>query len=160
MSKKATVTAKPGESTIHIERKFDAPREKVFKAMTTKELVEKWWVGPGYDVEVVELDIQEGGKWRYRNSKDGQSFDFFGTFHEVTAPERVLQTFEFSGLPERGHVSLDKMELTDNGDGTTTMHVTSSYFSVADRDGMIQGGMEDGMQNTYDTLDKVLAEMN
>lgn len=159
MSKKAKVTATPGESTIHIERKFDAPREKVFKAMTTKELIEKWWVGPGYAVEVVELDVRDGGTWRYRNSKDGQSFDFFGTFHEVTAPERVLQTFEFSGLPERGHVSLDKMELADNGDGTTTMHVTSSYFTVADRDGMIQSGMEDGMQNTYDQLDKTLAEM-
>jgi uncharacterized protein YndB with AHSA1/START domain len=69
-----------------------------------------------------------------------------------------VQTFEFLGMPERGHVSLEKMELHDTEDGKTKMTVTSSFFSVEDRDGMIQSGMEEGMQSTYDALDKVLAE--
>jgi uncharacterized protein YndB with AHSA1/START domain len=156
---KATVTVTPGEPIIHIERTFDAPREKVFKAMTTKELVEKWWVGPGYTIRVEEQDVRDGGKWKYVQTKDGQEFAFYGVYHEVAAPERVVQTFEFSGLPERGHVSMDKMELHETKDGKTKMTVVSTYFSVADRDGMVQSGMEEGMQNTYDALDKVLAEL-
>jgi hypothetical protein len=55
---KAIVTAKPGEPFVLIERDFNAPRDKVFKAFTTKELVEKWWVGPGYDVTVEKFDPQ------------------------------------------------------------------------------------------------------
>lgn len=154
---KATVTVNPGESTIHIERIFDAPREKVFKAMTTKELVEKWWTGPGYKVRLEEYEPREGGRWKIAHlAEDGSEFSFWGSFHEVTAPERVIQTFEFGGLPERGHVSLEKMELTELEGGKTKMTVVTSFFSVEDRDGMVQSGMEDGMQATYNALDEVL----
>jgi uncharacterized protein YndB with AHSA1/START domain len=154
----AKVTAEPGQATVIIERTFDAPRDKVFKAMTTKELVEKWWIGPGYDIRVEELDPRDGGTWKYVQSKDGQEISFFGSFHEVS-PERVIQTFEFDGLGERGHVSMDKMELTETPDGKTAMHITSTFFSVADRDGMLQSGMEEGMNNTYDALEKVLKDI-
>ncbi len=154
---KATVTP-AGDQSIHIERIFDATPDKIFKAMTTKELVEKWWVGPGYDIKVEHLDARDGGSWKYVQSKDGQSFSFFGSFHEVS-PTRVVQTFEFSGLPERGHVAIEKMELTEIEGGKTKMTVNSTYMTPADRDGMIASGMEDGLQNTYRQLDKVLAEM-
>lgn len=154
---KAKLTVNPGESTLSVERTFDAPRDKVFKAMTTKELVEKWWIGPNYDVKVAELDPREGGRWRFTQSKDGQSYDFFGVYHEIS-PERIVQTFEFTGLPERGHVSMEKLEMTEAG-GKTTIHVTTTFFSVADRDGMVGSGMEDGMNQTYDALDAVLANL-
>jgi uncharacterized protein YndB with AHSA1/START domain len=160
MSNKATVTANPGESTIHIERVFDAPREKFFKVVTSKELISKWWVGPGYDVAAEEMDVREGGKWKFvQTMADGSaSYEFFGVYHEIAPNERVVQTFEFSGLPERGHVILEKMELEDLEGGKTKLKVTQSFFSVQDRDGMLQSGMEEGMQNTYNQLDKVLAE--
>lgn len=153
---KAIVTAKPGESVIHIERTFDAPRDKVFAAMTQKEKVEKWWVGPGYQVRVEELDAREGGRWKYVQFKGDEQYEFWGVFHEVS-PERTIQTFEFGGLPERGHVSMDKAELIEE-DGKTKLFITSTYFSVADRDGMLQSGMEEGMNNTYDTLEQLLKD--
>jgi len=157
MSKKATVTANPGESVIHIERVFDAPRAKVFKAMTTKEIIEKWWLGPGYDIRVDEYEPRDGGKWRFvQKADDGKEYAFYGIIHEIAQDERIVQTFEFTGLPERGHVSMEKMELHDLDDGKTKMTVVSTFFSAQERDGMIQSGMEDGMQNTYDMLDKVL----
>lgn len=156
---KAKVTANPGESVIHIERMFDAPREKVFAAMTQKDKVEKWWLGPGYKVRISEMDVREGGSWKFvQTADDGKEYAFFGTYHEVTAPQRIIQTFEFDGLPERGHVSMEKMELADAGDGKTKMTVVSTFFSVDDRDGMIQSGMEEGMHQTYAALDKLLAE--
>lgn len=159
MSNKAKVTAEPGKSTIHIERVFDAPREKFFRTVTNKELIPKWWIGPGYDVRCEEMDVREGGKWRHvQKMEDGTEFAFFGVYHEVAQNERVVQTFEFSGLPERGHVILEKMELEDVDGGKTKLKVTQSFFSVEERDGMLQSGMEDGMQNTYDTLEKLLAE--
>ena len=159
MSKKAIVTVEPGTSTITIERVFDAAREKFYKVITNKDLISKWWIGPGYDVRCEELDVREGGKWRHvQTMKDGTEYAFFGVFHEVLPNERVIQTFEFSGLPERGHVILEKMELSDAEDGKTKLKVTQSFFSVQDRDGMVASGMEEGLQNTYDTLEKLIAE--
>ncbi|HLZ14609.1 MAG TPA: SRPBCC family protein [Candidatus Saccharimonadales bacterium] len=155
---KATVTTRPGEPFVVIERDFDAPRDKVFRAFTEKELVKRWWVGPGYEVSVELLDARDGGAWRFvQRDKDGKTFAFHGSFHRVS-PELTIQTFEFDGMPEPGHVSLDKMMLTEK-DGKTHMRVESVFMSVADRDGMIASGMEEGMQHTYNTLDDVLKEM-
>lgn len=127
---KATVTARPGESIIRIERIFDAPREKFFKVITSKDLIPKWWVGPGYDVQAEEMDVREGGRWKFvQTMQDGTKFAFFGCCHEIAAPERIVQTFEFSGLPERGHVILEKMEL-EAVEGTKT---TQSHASLLQR---------------------------
>jgi uncharacterized protein YndB with AHSA1/START domain len=149
---KATINAPEGQSIITIERTFDVPKDKLYKAISTRELIEKWWTGPGYEVRVEAFEPQEGGKWRYVQHKDGESFAFYGVIHEYS-PDRVVQTFEFSGLPERGHVIMEKMELSDLGDETTKLTVTQAFFSVEDRDGMLQSGMEEGMNQTYAVLE-------
>src|ERR1017187_4374309 len=108
---KANLSAKPGEQTLIIEREFDAPTDKVFKALTQKELVEKWWVGPGYDVRIETLEAYNGGSWKFvQTNKEGQEFSFHGVYPLVT-PELIIQTTEFDGLPEPGHVGIEKVEL-------------------------------------------------
>jgi len=157
---KATVTANPGESTIRIERTFDVAPEKFFRVITNKDLIPKWWVGPGYEVRVDEMDVREGGRWKFvQVMQDGTEYAFFGVYHEIAPAERVIQTFEFSGLPERGHVILERMEMQAAEGGKTKITTTQSFFSVQDRDGMLQSGMEEGMQNTYRVLDELLAEV-
>lgn len=156
---RATVTATPGGQNIVIERIFNAPRDRVFAAMTQKDKVERWWIGPGYDVRVEQLDARNGGTWKYvQSSKEGHEFSFHGVYHYVS-PELIIQTTEFDGLSEAGHVGLEKLELIDLGNGTTKMVSTGTFMSVADRDGMLQSGMEEGMQQTYAKLDEVLQEM-
>lgn len=159
MSNPVTVTAKPGESTITIERTFDAPTDKFYRVVTNKDLIPRWWTGPGYDVRCEEMDVREGGKWRHvQTMEDGTEFAFFGVYHEIAPEERIIQTFEFDGLPERGHVILERMVMEDAGEGKTKITVTQSFFSVQDRDGMLQSGMEEGMKKTYSNLDELLTE--
>jgi uncharacterized protein YndB with AHSA1/START domain len=156
---KATLIVKPGEQNIIIERIFNAPRDKVFAAMTQKEKVEKWWIGPGYDVKVERLDAYSGGSWKFvQTNQEGQEFSFHGIFHYVSR-ECIIQTTEFDGLPEPGHVGLEKMELFDLGNGKTKLVSTGTFMSVADRDAMIESGMEEGMQRTYEKLEEVLRDM-
>lgn len=159
--KKANVTAPAGASTIHIEREFDAPKAKLYKAMSTRELIEKWWTGPGYKVRVEELEPREGGKWRYVQYMDDKSaeFAFYGVYHEHSA-DRVVQSFEFSGLPERGHVILERMQMKELEGGRTLLTVDQSFFSAADRDGMMASGMEDGMNQTYAKLEELAANLD
>jgi uncharacterized protein YndB with AHSA1/START domain len=155
---KAKVTAPEGVPYVVIERDFDAPKDKVFTAMTRPELVAKWWVGPGYKVRVDKLEARDGGAWKFvQTDEKGQEWSFHGSYHTVS-PDMIIQTFEFDGLPEPGHVALEKMTLTEK-DGRTRMRVNATYMTQEDRDGMMASGMEGGMQNTYDQLDKVLADM-
>jgi uncharacterized protein YndB with AHSA1/START domain len=155
----AIVTAKPGEQTLLIEREFDAPRDKVFKALTQKDLVEKWWVGPGYEVTIEELDARNGGSWKFvQTNKAGQEFSFHGVYHLVS-PELIIQTTEFDGMPEPGHVGMERVELQDISKGRTKLVSIGSFATVEDRDGLIASGMEEGMQNTYNKLDEVLRDM-
>ena len=155
-----TVTAEPGKQEILISREFDAPRELVFKACTDPKLIPQWW-GPRYlSTEVDKMDVRPGGQWRFINRDvQGNEYAFHGVYHEVLAPERIIDTFEFEGLPETGHVILETMKLETLPGGRTRLTTQSVFQSVADRDGMLQGGMEEGLNDTYDRLAELLKTM-
>ena len=55
----------PTDEQILITREFDAPKHLVFKAVTTPELVKRWWHANRGEVTVAEIDLRVGGKWRY-----------------------------------------------------------------------------------------------
>jgi uncharacterized protein YndB with AHSA1/START domain len=80
-------------------------------------------------------------------------------YHEILAPERIIDTFEFEGLPETGHVTLETMKLEKLPGGRTKLTVQSVFQSVADRDGMLQSGMQEGVNGTYDRLAELLKKM-
>jgi uncharacterized protein YndB with AHSA1/START domain len=145
----------PGEREIRVERVFDAPRERVFAAYTDPELVAQWW-GPRNSTTVVdEMDATTGGKWRFTMpNPDGGETGFRGVYREVLAPERIVQTFEWEGMP--GHVTVDTATFEDLGDRTRLV-TTSIFHTPEERDGMLESGMESGMNETYDRLDELLA---
>lgn len=152
---KAAVTL-PGEREIHVERIFEAPPERVFKAYTDPELIPQWWGPRGTETIVEELNATAGGTWRFlcRDSQ-GSEIVFRGVFREVKPHERLVQTFEWDGMP--GHVSVDTAVFEDLGDGRTKVVSDSIFHTAEERDGMIESGMEKGMNETYERLDELLA---
>lgn len=158
MSKNSTtITAEPGKQEMFITREFDAPRELVFKVMTDPELLAQWW-GPRYLATIVEkMDVRPGGQWRYvQRDAEGHEYAFHGVYHEVLAPERIIDTFEFEGLPETGHVTMETMRLEELPGGRTRLVTQSVYQSVIDRDAVLQSGMESGVNETYERLSELL----
>jgi uncharacterized protein YndB with AHSA1/START domain len=153
---KAVVTT-PGEREIHVEREFDAPRDRVYAAYTDPKLIPEWWGPRGTTAVVEQMDVQPGGGWRFviQNS-DGSETAFRGTYREVSPPERIVQTFEWEGMP--GHVSVETATFEDLGD-RTKVTTTSLFHTTEERDGMIGSGMEGGLQETYERLDAVLARL-
>jgi len=100
----------PTDREIHVERVFEAPRDRVFAVYTDPELIPEWW-GPRDTTTVVDrMEVRSGGSWRFlvRNS-DHSETGFRGTYREVTPPERIVQTFEWEGMP--GHVSVETVVL-------------------------------------------------
>jgi uncharacterized protein YndB with AHSA1/START domain len=156
---KTLVTVEPGKQELFITREFDAPRELVFKAHIDPELYVQWLGPHGYEMILESFEPVSGGKYRYiHKDKEGNEYGFHGTFHEMSE-DLMIQTFEFEGLPERGHVVLDTMRLEKLPGERTRITIQSVYQSVSDRDGMVQSGMESGVREGYERLDEVLEKV-
>jgi uncharacterized protein YndB with AHSA1/START domain len=154
------IIAEPGKQEIFIEREFDAPRELVFKAFTDPKLLAQW-LGPRILTMTVEtFEPKNGGSWRFvHKDRDGNAYAFHGVHHEVADSERMIRTFEFEGLSEKGHVSLETARFEEMPGGRTRLIAQSVFQSVADRDGMLQSGMEEGVKDSYDRLDELLKKI-
>ena len=152
---KTNITAEPNKQEIFITREFDAPRELVYKAHIDPKLFVQW-VGPhGYEMILETFEPVSGGKWKFiHTDKEGNAYGFRGTFHTITE-ELMIQTFEFDGVP--GHVSLETLTLEELPNNRTKLTAHSVFQSVADRDGMVQSGMETGVVEGYERLDEILS---
>jgi uncharacterized protein YndB with AHSA1/START domain len=151
------VVTTPSDREIRIERVFDAPRDRVFAVYTDPELIPEWWGPRGMTATVDRMDVRPGGGWRFVvRGADGGETAFRGTYREVTPPERIVQTFEWEGLP--GHVSVETATFEDLGERTRVTTV-STFHTTEERDGMLASGMESGLNETYARLDELLARV-
>ncbi len=158
MSNPLTVTAPDGLPFVDFERDLDAPVAIVFRAYKEPDLIQQWLGPHGYEVDIETYDFRTGGQWRYlHRSPDGEEYGFHGVFHAVRENEMAIQTFEFEGFPDV--VSLDSITFEDLGDGRTRIRGHSVFPTLEARDGMVASGMEIGMAEGYDRLDKVLAAL-
>ena len=156
---KTIITVEPGKQELFITREFDAPRALVYKAHIDPRLYVQWLGPRGYEMELETFEPNSGGRYRYiHKDENGNEFGFHGVFHEMSE-DLMIQTFEFEGLPERGHVILDTMKLEELPGNRTRVTIQSVYQSVSDRDGMVQSGMERGVNEGYERLDEVLEKL-
>jgi uncharacterized protein YndB with AHSA1/START domain len=153
------IIALPGQPALTIIREFEAPRELVFKAHVDPVLYAQWLGPRSHTMQMDVFEPRDGGRYRYHTEAEGQEVGFSGVFHEVTAPERIISTWEFEGLPERGHIELTRLLFEDLPGGRSRLTSYSIYFSVEDRDGAMQSGMEVGVVEGYERLDEVLVEL-
>jgi len=151
------VIIEPGRQDIVTRRVFDAPRDVVFRVFTDPELIPEWWGPRRYETIVDHADVRPGGGWRYLNRSAEGEYGFHGVYHDVTAPERVVQTFEFEGVP--GHVALETALFEELPDGRTQYTGISVFQSVEDRDGMAATDMEEGMRESYARMDQLLEKL-
>jgi uncharacterized protein YndB with AHSA1/START domain len=150
----ATVTT-PSEREIRVERIFDAPRDRVFAVFTDPDLIPQWWGPRRFTTRVDQMDVRSGGYWRFVcTDEDGTEQAFRGAYREITPPERVVQTFEWE--PMAGHVSVETATFEDFGEQTRVTTV-SVFHTTEERDGMLGSGMEEGLNETYERLEEVLA---
>lgn len=149
-SKSGSTLTLPSAREVVMTRVFNAPRELVFKAHTDRTMVAQWWGQRNTTTIVDKMDVRPGGEWRFvQRDADGNEWGFHGEYLEITPVERLVQTFEFEGMP--GHVVEDTAVFDDLG-GKTRITTTSLFATPEDRDGMIQSGMESGANESWDRL--------
>ena len=154
-SNPAKVTT-PSDREIRIERIFNAPRSLVWKAFTTPDMVAQWW-GRGNKLVIERMEVKRGGHWRFVEHGPEGEHGFEGRYREVSPEDRIVQTFEWDGMP--GHTVLETMVLEDLGDGRTRVVNISLFFTTEERDGMLAAGMEGGLNESYEALDRLLAKL-
>lgn len=147
----------PGEYDIVMTRVFDAPRELVFKAYTDPNLFAQWWGPRGSKNRIDKFEARRGGEWRVvQTDLSGSEYAFRGVHHDVVAPERIVATFEFEGMP--GHVLMQTATFEPLGDKTRVVQ-QAVFQSVGDRDGMVASDMQKGSDDSMDRLAELLEKM-
>jgi len=155
----------PTDEQILITREFDAPRHLVYKAMTTPELVRRWWHAKRGDVTACEIDLRVGGKWRYAMvTPDGFEVAFHGEYVELVPDERIVTREVYEGLPEgvteEQGSTVNTATFADAGEGRTELTLLIQTTSKFARDAIIESGMEDGLQDALDLLEETAQSLS
>jgi uncharacterized protein YndB with AHSA1/START domain len=146
------------DGDLYFERTFDAPRERVWRALTDPDAIPRWWGKHGTTTRVVEMDVRPGGTWRYISSApDREDVTFFGEYLEVTPPTGYRWTFMFDvdGLGPQGGPETFILEEID---GRTKVTSIGHMGSADILEGALATGMVDGAIETWDRLGALLAE--
>ncbi|MEV0356751.1 SRPBCC family protein [Nocardia sp. NPDC050697] len=149
-----TLVAADTDRGIDIERVFDAPIARVWAAHSRIEQLVQWW-GRGNPLDVERWEFRRGGHWRFVEHAEGEAHGFEGRFREIEPERRIVWSFEWDGMP--AHVCIDEISFTDLGDGRTRVRTHSQFHTPDERDGMLQSGMEGGLNEGYRALDALLA---
>jgi uncharacterized protein YndB with AHSA1/START domain len=150
------IEADPDLPVIRIIREFEAPPERVFRAFTDPELFAQWCGPRSIDTTIDRWDARTGGEWRYTASRaaDDLEMGFWGSFHEVRPPERIVQTWAFDGDPDG--VSLETATFEALEGGRCRVTGTSVVESIKIRDQIMASGMDTGVREGYEQLDELL----
>ncbi|HEX2126164.1 MAG TPA: SRPBCC family protein [Thermoleophilaceae bacterium] len=146
----------PADDQILITREFDAPRHLVYRAWTTPELVKRWWSGHRGSVASAEIDLRVGGRWRYvMTANEGFEVAFHGDYREIVPNERIVTTEVYEGAPGGDDDAAVNVITFTEFDGRTKLELLTQCPSKKVRDAIIDSGMEGGMQEAMDELEKV-----
>ena len=145
----------PKDTQILVTRDFAAPKELVYRAVTTPELLRRWWNAKRGEVTTCEIDLREGGKWRsVMQTPEGFEVAFNGEYREIVPNEKIVSTEAYEGAPDPSVYTVNTMTL-DEKDGVTTLQVLIDCPSAEVRDAIVASGMEAGLQDAYDLLEEV-----
>jgi uncharacterized protein YndB with AHSA1/START domain len=167
VTKEKAQVSLPSEREVRVVRRFNAPRELVYRAHTDAKLVQRWMLGPpGWSMPVCEMDVRVGGSYRFRwrSDEDGKEFGFHGVFTAVEAPARFAHEEHYDPGDVGGAMSTEgpaivTTELTEHA-RVTTVTTTLLFPSKQARDAAVGTGMTDGMEMSYQKLDELLAKVD
>ena len=140
-------------TTLRMERTFEAPAQAVFDAWTSEEVIRRWWHAE-HDWETTEasVDLRVGGEVRVvmRDPHKDVEYGGGGRYTEIDPPRRLAFTWIWDGNDTRQLIELDFEE----NDGVTTVHFTHS--DLWDEEAV--RSHEDGWSKAFDNLERTLAE--
>ena len=153
-----TLHGRAGDTSLTFAREFDAPADLVFRAHTEQDLFVRWMGPEGTTCQVERFDAKTGGGFRYTMGAGTNTFTFFGSYHEVAAPHRLVHTWEFTGDP--GRPTLESLTIVELPGGRCRIDGVSVYTSTAQCDEMFEfDASGEGMDENFQRLDDLLVSL-
>jgi uncharacterized protein YndB with AHSA1/START domain len=146
----------PSDHEIVMTRVFNAPRNLVFDAYTKPPLVKQWLgVRSGWTLDVCEIDLRKGGKYRYVwiHAK-GTEMGMGGVFRDVVPNERLVSSEKFDQSWYEGEC-IGTVTFIEKA-GKTTLTMALLYDSKKIRDAVLASPMKDGIVDGFNLLEKML----
>jgi uncharacterized protein YndB with AHSA1/START domain len=141
-----------------VRRRFSAPPSIVFDAWTKPDLLKRWWAPKSLGVRLFECesDLRIGGAYRYAFGRDPTDPEVFtGRYREVDPPVRLVMTQVYERMREAGEAVVT---ITFEGtEGGTHLTLHQLFPSKEALDGAVASGMEHGMRETFEQLEKLVA---
>jgi uncharacterized protein YndB with AHSA1/START domain len=150
-NQRASVTHEGSE--VVITRTFAAPAALIYQAMTEPEHIRQWWGAGHGEVTVCEVDLRVGGRWHFAQvTPAGDEVSFSGEYRELDPPGRMVHTEVFDNI--QSPPSVIESTFTEQ-DGVTTLRAVITYDSPQTVEMVLASGMEVGLNDSYDALEKV-----
>jgi uncharacterized protein YndB with AHSA1/START domain len=145
------------DTVLQVQRRFDAPRERVFDAWTNPDVLREWWAAmPTMRPGEIEVDLREGGRYRMAMiADDGQVHTVRGEYTEVRPPERLVYTWTWESNPEEmqgSAATIVEVDFEADGDATTVTLTHTGFANAQIRDMHTHG-----WNGTFDSLERALA---
>lgn len=149
----ARLAADPARRLV-MQRRFNAPPERVFDAWVKPDLAGKWLFhgGPGAERATHDLPAKVDAKWTVISRRSGVDYKADGFYLEVDRPRRLVFTF---GMPEFPGNTYDRItvEFADDGAGGCLMTFTEEGIGHDER-----GPVEEGWTLMFDLGLKPIVE--
>jgi uncharacterized protein YndB with AHSA1/START domain len=145
-------------ATFHLERTYDAPVERVWRALTDPAAKQKWFAGAAGSWELIErhMDVRAGGAERLKGRwESGLVTCFDAVYHDVIPNQRLVYTYEMRLDETKISVSLATMQLKADGARTTLLVTEQGAFLDGYDDA---GSREQGTAQLLEALGASLAD--
>ena len=145
----------PNEREVVLERDFDAPPEFVFAALTQPDLLRRWYGPDGWTLDVCEIDLRVGGRWRYVVRKpDGKAVGQRGEYRQIVPAALIVNTESWEDWDPGECLVTTRLDARDGG----TAYVCTTLFPSRDvRDTVVKSGLEQGAAQSYARLARLLS---
>ena len=140
------------EREIVLSRVIAAPRARVFEAFTDPGQITRWFGPDGFVVETLEIDIREGGRWRFLfTGPDGTRWDNRMVFLRIDPPG-LIEVEHGSDIDDDPARFRTTFIFDEQSDGKCVLTLRQLHPTRAQRDaGIGFGAVEYG----YQTLGKL-----
>jgi uncharacterized protein YndB with AHSA1/START domain len=162
MTNNTVITKDVTGRKLHVTHEFAASPDKVWRAWTEAELLDKWWAPKPWKAETKAMNFNEGGQWLYAMAgPDGERHWSRVDFKTIKPGHSFSYTCKF--CDENGNVNdsspamhwFNTFHPTETG---TRVDTEISFDREVDMETIIKMGFEGGFTMGLGNLDELLAK--